>query len=132
MEIFDGPTRESCVVRRERTDTPLQALVVMNDPQLVEAARKLAEHTMSSRDLHARIDFMTVRLLARTLDGKERSVVERSYRDFLAYYDAHQSDAAKLLAVGESPADAALPQAELAALTMVANQLLSLDETLNK
>jgi hypothetical protein len=132
MEIFDGPTRESCVVRRERTDTPLQALVIMNDPQLIEAARKLAGRAMASGALDRQVDYMTLRLLARTLEAKERAVAQRSYQDFLGYYDAHPGDAAKLLAVGESKADPKLPPAELAALTMVANQLLSLDETLNK
>ena len=132
MEIFDGPTRESCVVRRERTDTPLQALVVMNDPQLIEAARNLAVRAMASGGLDRQVDYMTLRLLARTLQARERAVAERSYQDFLSYYDAHPGDAAKLLAVGESKADPNLPPAELAALTMVANQLLSLDETLNK
>jgi len=132
MDLFDGPTRESCVVRRERTNTPLQALVIMNDPQFVEVARKLAEHAMNRQDLQARMDDITLRLLARTLDRKERLPVERSYADFLSFYDSHPSDAAKLLKVGESEANPRLPQPELAALTMVANQLLSLDETLNK
>jgi hypothetical protein len=132
MEIFDGPTRESCIVRRERTDTPLQALVVMNDPQFVEAARNLAQRAMDTQGLPARVDFMTLRLLARRLEPKERALVERSYGEFVSYYQGHPADAAKLIAVGESKADARLPRAELAALTMVANQLMSLDETLNK
>jgi hypothetical protein len=105
---------------------------MMNDPQLVEAARSLAEHATAGGDLRARIDYMTIRLLARTLDANERDIVERSYKDFFTYYDAHQDDAAKLLAVGESKVNAGTPQPELAALTMVANQLFSLDETLNK
>jgi len=132
MEIFDGPTRESCTVRRERTNTPLQALVMMNDPQFVEAARNLAGHAMSGKDLDARIDFMTIRLLARTFDSKERGIVGQSYNGFFRYYESHPDDAAKLVSVGESKADPKLPKSELAALTMVANQLISLDETLNK
>jgi hypothetical protein len=132
MDIFDGPTRESCVVRRERTNTPLQALAVMNDPQFVEAARALAERAMGSASLAQRVDYMTLRVLARTFDARERAIVERSFKDFLAYYDGHREDAAKLISVGESRADPKLSQPELAALTMVANQVLSLDETLNK
>ena len=79
MDIFDGPTREVCVVRRERTNTPMQALVLMNDPQFVEAARMLAQNALrasgyrgagapgSEIDVNAAIDFMTVRVLAREL-----------------------------------------------------------------
>jgi hypothetical protein len=134
MDIFDGPTREACVVRRERTNTPMQALVTMNDPQFVEAARVLAQKALqaSRTDANGAIDFMTVRVLARTFAPAERTIVTRAYEDFLAHYRANPTAATQLLAVGESPAVQALPPAELAALTMVANQLFSLDETLNK
>lgn len=134
MDIFDGPTREVCVVRRDRTNTPLQALVTMNDPQFVEAARTLAQHAMraSGGELNAEIDFMTIRILARTFTARERKIVRSSYEDFLAHYHANPVAASQLLAVGESPADQTLPPPALAALTMVANQIFSLDEALNK
>ncbi len=80
----------------------------------------------------ARIDFMTVRVLARTFAPAERTIVLGAYQDFVAHYRANAPAAAQLLAVGESPADPNLPPAELAALTMVANQIFSLDEALNK
>jgi hypothetical protein len=134
MDIFDGPTREVCVVRRDRTNTPLQALVTMNDPQFVEAARSLAQRALraSRGEVHAAIDFMTVRILARTFTAQERQIAKHSYDDFLAHYRSDRASAARLLSVGESPADRVLPVPELAALTMVANQLFSLDEALNK
>jgi Protein of unknown function (DUF1553) len=144
MDIFDGPTREVCVVRRERTNTPMQALVTMNDPQFVEAARVLAQKALQASahreagaggteiDVNAAIDFMTVRVLARTFAAAERAIVRRAHDDFATHYRANIPAATKLLAVGESPVDPALPPAELAALTMVANQLFSLDEALNK
>ena len=134
MDIFDGPTREVCVVRRERTNTPMQALVTMNDPQFVEAARVLAQNAMraSGPNLNDAIDFMTLRVLSRTFAPAERAIVVGSYNDFLAHYRANGTAAAHLLAVGESAVDAALPAPDLAALTMVANQLFSLDEALNK
>ena len=134
MDIFDGPTREVCVVSRDRTNTPLQALVTMNDPQFVEAARTLAQHALraSSGDVNAAIDFMTIRILARTFNAAERGIVRTSYEDFVAHYRANLEAARQLLAVGESPADRSLPAPEIAALTMVANQLFSLDEALNK
>jgi hypothetical protein len=134
LEIFGAPTRETCLLRRERTNTPLQALLTMDDPQFVEAARRLAEGTLlaAGATLDQRLDFMTARVLARPLDPKERPIVAASYKDFLNYYDSHPADAGKLLAVGEWKADPALPPAEFAALTMLANQLLNLDEALNK
>ncbi len=132
MEIFNAPTREHCTVRRERTNTPLQALVTMNDPQFVEAARRLGSQAVAkANDFDARLDFLTGRLLARSLSDGEREVVRRSYREFMRYYDTNQDDAKMLLAVGESPASKG-PAAESAAWTMVANQLLNLDEVLNK
>jgi hypothetical protein len=135
MDIFDGPTREVCVVRRDRTNTPMQALVTMNDPQFVEAARGLAQIALRASaedDVDAALDFMTARVLARTFTTAERSIVRRAHQDFLAHYDADPGAAARLLAVGESPVDRSLPAAKLAALTMVANQIFSLDEALNK
>ncbi len=134
MDIFNAPTRETCTMRRERTDTPLQALVTMNDTQFVEAARALAQRALreSNGNLDREIDFMSARLLARPFDEKEREIVKRAYKEFLAYYDSHPEDAQKLLSVGESKADltAAVPQ--VAALTMVANQVMNLDEVFNK
>jgi hypothetical protein len=134
MDIFNAPTRETCTVRRERTNTPLQALVTMNDVQFVEAARTLAQHASQSEgtSFDARVDFIAVRLLARRLDIRERAVVRKAYTDYLAYYDANPADAKKLISVGEAKTDTALSPVELAALTMVVNQLMNLDEVLNK
>ncbi len=134
MDIFNAPSRESCTVRRERTDTPLQALVTMNDPQFVEAARNLAERAMlsSSNKLDEEIDFLASQLLSRSFEPNERAIAERSYKDYLSYYDSHPSDAKKLLAVGDSKPNSKIPVPEFAALTVVTNQLLNLDEVLNK
>ncbi|MEO5741269.1 MAG: DUF1553 domain-containing protein [Vicinamibacterales bacterium] len=134
MDIFDGPTREVCVVRRDRTNTPMQALVTMNDPQFVEAARALAQNALhaAGTDVNRAIDFMTVRVLARTFAPAERAIVLGAYQDFVAHYGANAAAARQLLAVGESPADLSLPSDAFAALTMVANQIFSLDEALNK
>jgi hypothetical protein len=134
MEIFNAPSREFCTVRRERTDTPLQALMTMNDEQFVEAARNLAQLTMKKCGANEtdRLDFMAERLLARPLSKQERNVVESGLKDLLAHYQAEPKDAAELIAVGESKADEALDKPTLAAYTMVANQLMNLDEVLNK
>jgi len=134
MEIFNAPSREVCTVRRDRTDTPLQALVMLNDPQFVEAARHLAQLALEQKELNAveRIDFISERLLARPLRAEEKKIVESVLKDLLAHYQHSPPDAAKLLAVGESKPDAKLDAPTLAAYTMVANELMNLDETLNK
>ncbi len=83
-------------------------------------------------DVDGAIDFMTLRVLARTFTPAERRSCGARIEDFVAHYRANAPAAEKLLAVGESPGDRSLPPAELAALTMVANQIFSLDEALNK
>src|SRR5205814_3005554 len=88
MDIFNAPSRETCTVRRERTDTPLQALVTMNDPQFVEAARVLAEHAIKDGGVtfEGRLDWMTRRLVARSFRSDEIAVSRSAYDDLLAYY----------------------------------------------
>jgi hypothetical protein len=137
MDIFNAPSRETCSVRRERTNTPLQALVTLNDVQFVEAARHLAERAMRDqgsgiRDQESGIDFLARRLLCRPLRAEEVKVVRESLDELLDHYKAHPDDARKLIAVGESKADPELDSAKLAAWTMLANELMNLDEVLNK
>ncbi len=134
MQIFNAPTREHATVRRERTNTPLQALVTMNDPQFVEAARFLAQTALNQAqpDFTSRLGFLTKRLLSREFSEHERTVAEQSLADFLRHYEEDSEDARKLLATGEAPVDEDLPAPELAAWTMMANQLMNLDEALNK
>ncbi len=134
MDIFNAPSREVCTVRRERTNTPLQALVTLNDPQFVEAARALAQHTLeqASDRLDARIDFMARRLLCRPFATQELKVVRSSAERLIAYYQSHPEDADRLLAVGELRPITSQEPAILAAWTMLANELLNLDEVLNK
>jgi hypothetical protein len=134
MDIFNAPSRENCTVRRERTNTPLQALVTMNDPQFFEAARTLAQHALVAGrgDFDSELDFVAERLLARPLDTKERDIAQRAYRDYKSYYSAHSVDARKAVSVGESKPDASLPAPEFAAMTMLVSQMLNLDEVLHK
>jgi mono/diheme cytochrome c family protein len=134
MDILNAPSREICTVHRDRTDTPLQALVTLNDPQFVEAARNLAQLTLKQGGDQpaARIDFLARRLLARPFRTEEASVVEASLRNLVKFYKAHAEEAGKLITVGESRPDPALNVVDLAAYTMLANQLFNLDEVLNK
>ena len=130
LEIFNAPSREVCTVRRERTDTPLQALVTLNDPQFVEAARILAQKSLENKS--DALDFMAERLLARPLSAREKQIVKASAQDLLAHYRSEPEAAEQLLAVGETKPDGKVDAPTLAAYTMVANELLNLDEVLNK
>jgi len=135
MDILNAPNRETCTVRRERTNTPLQALVTLNDPQFVEAARKLAEMTLKNQvgqALEGKLDFISRRLLARPLRAEEMKVARDSVNDLLVFYRSHVREARDLIAVGESRADPSLNVSALAAWTMVANEMMNLDEVLNK
>ena len=134
MDIFNAPSREVCTVQRERTDTPLQALVTLNDPQFVEAARMLAQRAIQEGgvEAHARADFIMLRLASRTLTDREWAVVEASLADLSLFYIDQPEEAKKLIAVGETPADPAIDTSTLAARTMLTNELMNLDEVLNK
>ncbi len=134
MTIFDAGNREHSMVRRERTNTPLQALVTMNDTQFVEASRFLAQRAMreAGDDFDRRLDYMTTRLVARSFDAAERTVAEQTYDGLIDLYRADEAAAKELVEVGESAYDAGLPLDESAAWTMLASKLMNLDETLNK
>jgi hypothetical protein len=133
MEIFNAPTREGFCVRRDRTNTPLQALALMNDPQFVEASRELAAHAIgSSADADARFDFITLRLLSRVLDDDERKIAHDSLASMLETYRAKPEDAGKLISTGAKPPPQEIDPAELAAWTLVASQILNLDETITR
>jgi hypothetical protein len=134
MDVFNAPSREVSCTRRERTNTPLQALATMNDPQFVEAARKLAEVSLQENpgDANRAVEEMAERVLLRPLASKERTVVKETLRDALDYYTGKPAEAQKLITYGDSKPDAKLDAPKLAALTMVANQLMNLDEVLNK
>lgn len=134
MDIFNAPNRETCAVRRERTNTPLQALVTLNDPQFIEAARHLAQRALqeSGDKPEAKLEFMARSVLSRPLQSEEMKAVNAVLKDLLVHYEANPKDAAALIAVGESKADPKLAPPALAAYTMLANQLLNLDEVLSK
>ncbi|HVK05958.1 MAG TPA: DUF1553 domain-containing protein, partial [Armatimonadaceae bacterium] len=134
MEIFNAPAREVCTVRRERTNTPLQALVTLNDVQFVEAARTLAERALKEGgpSWEGRVDYIATRLLARPTRPAEKAILRESSLALKRHYAAYPKNAAALIAVGESKADPAVRPETLAAWTMLTNQLMNLDEVLNK
>ncbi len=134
MEIFGAPNREVCTVRRERSNTPLQALVTLNDPQFVEAARVLARTTLTTAgptDLE-RLQFIATRLLSRPLVDEESKILLAAINDLKSHYSVSQEDTAALLAVGNAEVNHELSQSDLAAWTMLASEMMNLDETLCK
>jgi hypothetical protein len=134
MEVFNAPSRETCTIRRERTNTPLQALVTLNDPTFVEAARNLAQAALkaSKGDPKATLDSIAHRVLCRPLRPSETPVLETSLTSLTAHYTQTPADATALISYGESKADPALPPPQLAAWTMIATQVMNLDEVINK
>ena len=134
LTLFDAPDREKCTARRAVTNTPLQALVLLNDPTYVEASRALAERTLRNggRSDGARIDFAFKLATARTPDPQERAVLLSSLRKFRSTYRQDQANASKLLSIGEKKADTSLAPRELAAWTTLASMILNLDEAITK
>jgi hypothetical protein len=133
MEVLNAPNRETCAVRRERTNTPIQALLTLNDVQFVEAARVLAEHAIKAgKDDDAHIEYIAKRFLARPFKPQEMTIVKSSLADLRTNYKAKPDEAKKLITFGESKPDATLDPIELATWTMLVNELMNLDEALNK
>jgi hypothetical protein len=134
MDAFDAPTRDTACTRRQRTDTPLQALVTMNDPQWVEASRALAERLIrqAGKQPEQRIQYLSELVLSHDPSPQMESVLQRSLNQMQEHYTADPAAAHDLIAVGEKPRDGAIPPPELAAWTMVVSEVLNLDETLNK
>lgn len=134
MEIFNATAREVSCLRRERTNTPLQALVTLNDPQFIEASRLLAENALKSAsgDPDKTIDALTQRILCRSFRPEEVAIVKATQQDLLKHYQNAAEEAKKLITVGASQPAPNQDAAGLASWTMVANQILNLDEALSK
>jgi len=133
MLLFDSATREVCTVKRSRSNTPLQALSLLNEVTYVEAARKLAEATLRQPgDADQRLAWAFRQVTCRPLHADEAKVLRAGLEKRLAAYRADLPAAQKLLANGRSPAPADLDAAQLAAWTVTANILLNLDETITR
>ena len=134
MAIFDAPDRETCQVRRARTNTPLQALVLLNDVQFVEAARRFAEQVMThgGDSIESRIAFVYRSVLAREPSAKELQIVGTLFNEHLAEFNESPEAATELLAIGESGRNEALESEELAAWTMIVHLVFNLSETVTK
>ncbi len=134
LNTFDAPEREFCQVRRPQTNTPLQALVLLNDPTYLEASRKLAERMMhdGGAGIDDRIAFAFRLATARAPSPDELKVLRATFDRRLAQYKSKPDTANKLLSMGESPRDPKLDPTELAAYTTLASMVLNLDEVITK
>lgn len=134
MMSFDAPNREVCLARRARTNTPLQSLVLLNDPTYVEAARKLAERMigLGGEAITDRIAVGYRLCLARKPRADESDVLTKLFTDFRSKFNVDPKAADQLLSIGRSPREPSIDPVELAAWTMIASTLLNLDETITK
>ncbi len=131
---FDAPRRAVCSAKRERTDSPLQALILLNGTQFVEAARVLGQTLLEESDgnLDQMIEQGMLRCLSRRPDAHERVILSQLWKEQLAHFTAHPADAAALLKLGQAPVSENLRKEEIAAATVLAQALLSHDESVVK
>jgi hypothetical protein len=133
MLTFDAAGRETCIVRETRTNTPLQALALLNEVSFVEAARALAERVMRRGSSPGeRIELAFRLVTARHATPAELETLLSSWRRHLEHYQSNREGALAAISIGESKPDSSLDAAELAAYTAVASVLLNLDETVTK
>ena len=147
MDVFNAPSREACTVRRERTNTPLQALATLNDPQVIEAARHLAieilrmehspvamkiEPSASEHLVDRQLQTAAWRVVCRELQEHELDILRGSLQHLQEFYAQNPESAEALNKVGFSAAPTDLEPASLAAWTLLINQLFNLDEVVNK
>lgn len=130
MNILDAPSRETCTVRRERTNTPLQALMLMNDPQYVEAARYFAQRAIDEGGVNPlqRIQWMFQRSLSRPATEQEATIIHAAFTSYLETFSSNEESARKLIAIGEEPAGNQYEPNELASWTMVSSLIMNMDE----
>lgn len=134
MTLFDAATRETCRVRRARTDTPLQALTLLNDVTYLEAARVLAQRALKEGGAtpESRLAYAFRLVLCREPSEQEVQILEQGIQKRIAKYEADPKSAQELIKVGDAPIDPKIDPAELAAYTVAASTILNLDEAITK
>jgi hypothetical protein len=133
MTTFDAPSREACMMRRERTNTPLQALLLLNEPQYIESARTLAERAIRQETTpEKRVELLFRLVTSRKPDAKEIATLVAAFGEQRVDYARDVERAKKLINIGETAPPPNIDSVDLAAWTMVANVLLNLDEVLTK
>ncbi len=131
---FDAPAREECTARRERSNTPLQALVLLNDPTYVESARVFAEQIceLTEKKFHVRLDSAFRRCLARKPTSQESEVLEALYLQEIEQFKMNEEKAKLLLSTGLAATPTESNKAEIAAWTSITRVLLNLHETITR
>jgi hypothetical protein len=134
MTTLNAPEREVCAVRHDRTNTPLQALTLLNNVTFVEASRFLAERMLreAGDEVPQQIRHGFLLATARQPTSQEAAVLASAHRSFLARFQGDAEAAVRLLATGEKPRDQSLDAVQHAAMTLTASLILNLDETLSK
>ncbi len=134
LQAFDAPGREECVIERVKSNTPLQALALLNDPTYVEAARSLAEQIVrrGGRRVEDRIDWTFMRALDRKPNKQEAGLLRKLYEQECDRYAHNAADAKELISIGQRPVPKDLNAGELAAWTSVARAVLNLHETITR
>jgi hypothetical protein len=134
MIAFDAAERNVCIVTRQATSTPLQALVLLNDPQIAEASRHLAEraHNAGGSTSVSRLSYMFRLVTSRAPRDAELNVLTRMYEEQRKIFEANPQEAAKFMTVGDKANDPNIPPVELAATAVVANALFNFDEVVIK
>ncbi len=134
MAIFDAPDRETCQVRRTRTNTPLQALVLLNDVQFIEAARRFAEKVIADGgdSVESRVNYVYRSVLARQPTQKELEIVSGLFNEHFEEFQTNPEAAKQLLSLGESGRNEELNSTELGAWTMIVHLVFNLSETVTK
>ncbi|WPP48346.1 DUF1553 domain-containing protein [Catalinimonas niigatensis] len=130
MVMFDAPERTLCTAKRQSTSTPLQSLALLNDPQIVEASRKLAERMLAEGgvSIEEQIAFGFQAVTSRQPKAEELSLLQALYQDKLEYYQQNPEEVEGLLTVGDAPFNQQLEKVQIATLAVVANTLFNLDE----
>lgn len=134
MQIFNAPGREQCSLRQEATNTPMQALVTLNDPTFIEAARHLAQRMILEGGTRSsdRVRYGYRLALAQEPDAARQQILLGGLSDYQSHFTNHSEDAQALIAVGDSKPDATVASSELAAYTMLASVMLNLDEIITR
>src|SRR5690606_29212692 len=133
MMTFDAASRDLCSVKRQETNTPLQALVLLNDPQIIEAARVLAEHAMDLKQKTTdQIIYIFTQATSRPPNEKELALLDNYYNSMLLQIDTKKITATEYLSIGAKNLDEKYPKNELAALALTAHSILNLDETITR
>ena len=134
MMTLDAAKRDVCTVRRERTASPLQALVLLNGPQVMEASRVLAQRVLRRHGerTEAAIEECFERLTSRPAEERETALLNQLWNDLRTHYREQAEEARQLLAIGDSPRDEQEDPAALAAMTMVVNTLMNFDECVTR